>query len=334
MRWLGWFIAGCTGSTGTPLAVVADGEVLPAALLSVWAGAPDDVWIVGADPGSGPTVLHWSRDTWEPLDPDSPGDLWWVWSDGGDTLWMVGDHGRALQLDRPSGTWTEHAAADPAYKLFGVWGSADDDVYAVGGDVTGEADGIVVHWNGSAWSPATTAPGTKRAPRRQAFKVWGSGPRDVWVVGTGALVMHFDGTSWTELDVGLDPSIPLTTVHGASATEVFAVGGVGNATVLRFDGTAWTDDSPPPRDVVPALSGVFGGDGPVACGNRGTVLRRASTWEPASPEPVTALDLHACALDPTGEGLWAVGGDLVNLDEGVILYEGPDEVTAQGLGQL
>lgn len=322
-----WVFA-CAGPT-TPeppaaaLSVVAEGPGLPgAALLSVWAGADDDVWIVGADDGTGPVVLQWDGAVWDRVDVASPGDLWWVWSSGSDAVWMVGDAGRALELDRTTGTVVEHAAADASFKLFGIWGSADDDVYAVGGDVTGGSSGVIVRWDGAAWSTVATAPPADGFPTRQAFKVWGSAADDVWVVGTGSLVMHFDGKSWVDVAPPLDPAQPLTTVHGGSASDVYAVGGVGNATVLRLDGTDWVDDSPPPRAVVPALSGVFMGDVPVACGARGAMLRRTDGWVPITETPVTLLDLHACATDPSGAHLWAVGGDLVNLDEGVILYEG------------
>ena len=34
------------------------GENLPAAALSVWGNSADEVWIVGADTGTGPSVLH------------------------------------------------------------------------------------------------------------------------------------------------------------------------------------------------------------------------------------------------------------------------------------
>ena len=60
------------------------------------------------------------------------------------------------------------------------------DVWAVG------YGGIVLHWNGTSWSTST-----QRLSADWLYGVWGSGPSDVWVVGSGghhqALERHRTG---------------------------------------------------------------------------------------------------------------------------------------------
>src|SRR5262249_1896893 len=47
------------------------------------------------------------------------------------------------------------------------------DVWAVGTKLTGNFPGLVMHWDGAAWSSGTVD--------GQAFtSVWGNGPNDVW----------------------------------------------------------------------------------------------------------------------------------------------------------
>lgn len=327
---------GKTGETGEPLeqwAILGDSANLPAAaLLSIW-GTSTDMFIVGADDGTGPVVLHWDGSAWERLETFTTGDLWWVWSDGGDVVFMSGEGGRMLQYSKSARTFTEEVITNPAYKLFGIWGSSATDVFAVGGDINGANDGIVLHYDGTTWAESHIVsdnpgqdgtPGTPDDSPRQAFKVWGSAADDVWVVGTGALVSHFDGAAWTDLPQPVYQSSPLTTVSGSGPSDIWAVGGFGNAIVAHFDGTAWADASPPPQDIVPFFNGVSASAayGVAACGGNGSIYYRQGTvWQADERARPTVRDFHACLWDEVGD-LWAVGGDLVNLSEGVIVYGG------------
>lgn len=327
---------GPTGDSGTPgetFTVLGDSANLPAAgLLSIWGSSDTDVFVVGADDGAGPVVLHWDGTAWSRLDTGTTGDLWWVWSDGGDTVWMSGENGRMLSYSRSGGAFTEQVITNAAYKLFGVWGSSATDVWTVGGDINNNNPGVVLHYDGTAWTESTTVAPLDNGTPRQAFKVWGSSASDVWVIGTGALVMHWDGTAWTTLtDMG-DTSFRYVTVHGSAANDVWVVGGEGNAIVLHNDGTTWTFDSPPPADIVPEMNGVFsaGAGNTVMCGLNGSIYWRGDAGWEADPRPrATVRDFHACWIDDNG-AVWAVGGDLTSLAEGAIVYGG-DTVTPVAL---
>ena len=344
--WLGLVLTACSGSDVDPdkdldvptgdtdevttddaFALVGDSTNLPAAgLLSLWGTSSSDMWFVGADDGTGPTVLHYDGAGWERLATGSTGDLWWVWSAGGDKVYFVGEGARLVTYDKSSMTFTEEVIANGAYILFGMWGTSDTDIYAVGGDINNNLAGTIVHYDGTAWTEVATAPSADGVSERQAFKVWGSASDDVFVVGTGALFMHWDGATWTTEDPApLYGSTPVTTVHGSGPDNVYAVGGFGNAAVAHYDGTAWSDDSPPPLAIAPFFNGVFStaDRGTVACGGSGSIWWRGDTeWAVDPRNQVTTEDFHACWIDETG-AVWAVGGDLQNLDEGVIVTDNP-----------
>lgn len=314
---------------GDGMQLVADG--LPSTLLSIWGTAADDIYMVGADDGQGPMVQRFDGDGWQRLSTGTTGDLWWVWGDGAQ-IWMTGAGARVLRHDPVGGSFVEEVVADPIFTLFGVWGSGPDDVYVVASDVSGGRPGEILHFDGEGWQSVAVVPDSANGSQRQPFKVWGTGPDDVWVVGTGALVMHFDGEQWTDLPPPVAATTTLFTVHGTGPDDVFAVGGFGNATVARFDGEAWSDDSPPPADIAPGFTGVFAHPehGVAAAGNQGAIWWRGDDgWAPDPRTPATTWSFHAAWIDPDG-GVWAAGGDLIQLDVGVVVYAGDRSIPTAG----
>ncbi len=53
--------------------------------------------------------------------------------------------------------------------------------------------------------------------------VWGSSGSNVFAVGENGTILHYNGTSWTEMTVST--SDPLVSVWGSSESDIFAVGG-------------------------------------------------------------------------------------------------------------
>jgi hypothetical protein len=142
--------------------------------------------------------------------------------------------------------WTLQASvANAVYR--GVWGSAPNDVYVVGGDASsGQLAALVIHSTGSgaAWMTHTLPPlGTAS----QLNAVWGSGANDVYAVGSlatdasnaSALIIHSTGLgNWAIQDPG-GAVAELTGVWGSGPSDVYVVG-TGN-TILHSTGNGvWT----------------------------------------------------------------------------------------------
>ncbi|HEY8375215.1 MAG TPA: hypothetical protein VIK91_01950 [Nannocystis sp.] len=297
---------------------------LPGALMSVWGSGPDDVWVVGADAGSGPAIMHWDGAAWTDLDAPSPGHLWWV-SGLGDALWMAGDGGRVLRYDRKDmsfQSWTMPTGE----RLYGVFPFADDDVWACGSNDDNTA-GVIWHHDGQTWTAPADLPPDHIAGFA-CFKVWGPRPDDVWFVGYGGVALHYSGGTWARVD--LPAKRPLFTVHGRD-NNVFAVGGQVSGYIVDL-GVA------PPRDLTPAgavpqLAGVFVGEtATVAAGLEGAIWRREDdgTWTAIEDAPTTPLEYHAVYVDPEGS-IWAVGGRVYtgNLSDGLLTHYGAPIATPQ-----
>lgn len=212
-----------------------------------------DVWAVGridASPGGG-LVLHYDGSTWQRQPVSFPGSLLGVWARTPTDAWAVGFTAttaadglsaiyRASILRWDGTTWTEVFTRDNT-QLRGVWGSAADDVWFVGGDFSATpvgTSGIALHWDGRTISDVSTG------SQFLIESVHGTARGDVWRVGNVPLkkggpayerTQHFDGTAWS--DSPLRNEHYLYGVHAVSRTDVWAVSDTG---VHHWDGAAWS----------------------------------------------------------------------------------------------
>jgi len=294
---------------------------LPAALLSVSGTSATDVYAVGADPSTddfGPYVLHYDGERWRRLNTHATGTLWWISVtpiDG--AFYMSGEHGLILRYDLANATFDQQPTPGTE-TIYGIWGTAADNIWAVGGDPSAGV-GVIWHFNGTAWS-VDDVTGVVANGLPPLFKVWGRSENEVYAVGREGVILRFDGSKWSQLTSNTDD--PLFTVHG-NDTDVVAVGGVlENGDILELDGDTFTPRTP---SGLPQMNGVFlppSGSG-VAVGVAGSLAGRIATgWEQRDSGLNTNLDFHAVWVDPEG-GTWAVGGEIItNFNQGMLAYAG------------
>jgi hypothetical protein len=114
-------------------------------------------------------------------------------------------------------------SGNPSITMRDIWGSASDDIFAVGDA------GTILHFDGAKWSIMTTNTSAK------LHGVGGSSATDVFAVGEGGIILHYDGTKWS---IMTSPTVnQLRAVWAYSENDVFAAGDYG--VVLHNDGTAW-----------------------------------------------------------------------------------------------
>jgi hypothetical protein len=124
--------------------------------------------------------------------------------------------------------WVEMPTGSPQ-RLHSIWASGPNDVFAAG------ELGTVMHYDGASWTKLAT--GTTGALQA----VWGASSTNVFFVGSdlnGGLVLRYNGTSFSAAN---PTSRGLTSVHGRSPNEVYAVGAGG--TIIRFNGSAWSAEA-------------------------------------------------------------------------------------------
>jgi len=238
-------------------------------LRGVWGSSPTNVYAVGANA----TILQYDGTSWSSV--QSGGDpLNGVWGSSANGVNAVGGGGNATSYYYDGSTWYFTSYPFPTlkatwcssatdfysvgemggishwngataqdmtdygnpYTINGIWGSAPNDVWAVG-----EQNANIRHYNGN-WTVSVYDSPT-------LFDVWGSSATDVFAVGAAGTIMHYDG-SWGSMPSG--DTADINGVWGSSATDVWAVG-AQNATIRHYNGSGnWTvsvTDSPALFDI-------------------------------------------------------------------------------------
>lgn len=285
------------------------GEVEPGWLMNVHALAHDDRYAVGGTLEEG-ALFHFDGATWESVDFGADVQLLnWIHGDDSGALIAVGRGGSALHFD---GTSWRKAETPSAQNLWGVWGASMNDVWAVGGDAFPSEDlrGVILRWDGTTWTEMALPEGLDAGEVYAWFKVWGSGPSDVYIVGQKGAVLHWDGAALTEVDVGAEED--LIAVWGTGPDNVALVGGRNNGIVARWDGADWKLKKMAP---LPGFNGVWMRDPSRihVAGNYGTVavldFQTLDTVQEVSLD--TSDDVHALHGSPDGV-ITAVGGNLLS----------------------
>jgi len=141
----------------------------------LWGAAPNDLW-AACTKGE---LFHWNGTAWTKASSPTTQTLQEIYGFAANDIWAVGDANTLLHYDGTS--WHQTSLPSSGGGLFGVWGTAPNDVYVVGSKVGG---GRVLHFNGSSWAEVfTTNAGSLE-------RVSGAQGR-VWVVGYPALLYAY-----------------------------------------------------------------------------------------------------------------------------------------------
>jgi len=124
-----------------------------------------------------------------------------------------------------------------------VGGTCDIYTLPLGADCPGE--GFVLYWDGAKWRRILTPPGIGTLA-----SVFAVSANDVWAVGPGPTVIHWDGTSWVSLSaavLALGVTNLLSVFMLPGGTDGWAVGDGGTTDNIRWSGTwptgAWSAGS-------------------------------------------------------------------------------------------
>jgi hypothetical protein len=160
------------------------------------------------------------------------------------------------------------------------------------------------------WSRATS--GTDR----DLYRVRGSGPDDVWAVGTGGIILHWNGAAWSGVPSGTTEDLFDLWVSGPR--DVWAFGATD--TILHWDGAAW---SAVPSGTGRDLNGVWG-SGPddiwAVGADCSSVVSGGQTKNSCAPDNILHWDgaLWSVVASGTSQALYGAWGS------------GPDDVWAVG----
>ena len=160
-------------------------------------------------------------------------NLWDVWGSSATDVWAVGDGGTILHF---AGAVWAPALDSVSYMFRGVWGSGPRDVWAAGFRSLDSTAPVLFHYDGTGWSRDASI--ADSLPWPPLSDVWGTDASNVWVVGYGGAIYHFDGSHWS--DSSVSNWYYADRIWGTSATDVWIV---GPGTVLHDDGSGWSAQS-------------------------------------------------------------------------------------------
>jgi hypothetical protein len=312
-----------------------------------------NVWAVGGTGGRTTLIEHWTGgSTWTVVPSPSPGEglnfLTSVSGISATDIWAVGTDSNAdgtveksLILHWNGTRWTQSPSPSPGTfnQLTGVHEISANDAWAVGTVSNGAGfQTLTLHWDGTSWTQvASPSPGGQFNTFLTGVTATSGG--DVWAVGDYissqdpsvtllSLILHWDGTSWKQVDspspgpVGLTQ---LTSVAATSPTNAWAVGFFPDGTadrnlILHWDGTSWSQVPSPNPLEDNQLDGVTAtsADSAVAVGTGQAAPKHALTqavtlrWDGTSWTPVPSIQ-KSTEITMTGVSAvsstetWAVG---------------------------
>jgi hypothetical protein len=231
------------------------------AFSSVWGVSGSDVWTGGYDDLLGGSIMqHWNGSDWSSAAnlTTGEGEVKAIWGSGADDVY-AGLYAYSSQ-HWDGAAWTDLLDTPRAY-LYGLWGSAANDIWAVGFDSLGKE--AIEHWDGVAW--------TEQAGVRIGVLngIWGSSPTDAWAVGGLGLIKQWTGTGWDAVG-STGTTASLNAISGTGPSDAWVVGEAG--LVLHWDGVTW---SGVPSGTTASLRGVWAANPSAAwaVGDGGTILR-------------------------------------------------------------
>jgi hypothetical protein len=233
-----------------------------------------------------------------------------------------------------------HPGAAKAHALLqGVSTLSRSNAWAVGYTAGPSSAGVILHWNGRAWSrqleqmpPAGHEEGLVAISADSALNAWAVGDRgDADGGHTVAISEHWDGSAWSPVPVPRPPhaaSFYLSSVVSLAPDDAWAVGNydpTGNGDslplLLHWGGVRWQASAVPHPDLPRSttLAGVAAdGSGDVwAAGHTGSVRKRVSStyvlhWDGSAWSRIKTPSHRGeinnlVSISTTGSTVWAVG---------------------------
>ncbi|MDQ6606174.1 MAG: hypothetical protein M3Z06_06450 [Actinomycetota bacterium] len=268
---------------GTAWSIVAspDSTLHDDVLNAVGSISSTDAWAVGSVKQTGfrtgtPLLLHWTGSSWSTVAPPAglTGSLRAISADSRSDVWTTGDdgHGKAIVLRYNGTAWSPVSIplVGTGETIGGVKAFSPSDVWLVGdhgSSTSSQAQTLILHWNGAAWS---AIPSPSPDPNQNLLRaVGGVSTHDLWAVGqkglsetatgvppgTRTLALHWNGTNWATVSTpNLGDEDTLSAVAATASGSVTMVGSDNNTSgsipiartlVERWNGAAVAVQSSP-----------------------------------------------------------------------------------------
>lgn len=196
-------------------------ELEPYAFRDIWVSPDKQLFVVGGD-GLTCLVYQYDGESWsksivkEFISPYKitywKYDSFRIWGSSSSDIYLITkNYENAYFIFHYDGSEWAEVPFDTAHaSLSGIWGTSADNVYIVGEQPGGA--GKIWHYDGASWSEQNH--GVSTGGQLVLKDIWGASASDIYVAGKGSpasdiydfsgVLAHFDGTSWSLVDHGLD----------------------------------------------------------------------------------------------------------------------------------
>ncbi len=246
------------------------------ALTTVSARAANDVWAAGQyytsnNSGARTVILHWDGTSWTVVPSPNPASTYNLLSGvvalTATNAWAVGSYrddattlDRTLMLHWDGTIWSVAPSANMGTgtnNLSAIAASSATDLWAVGSyqaSTGGVTHSLTLHGDGTTWT-VVTSPNIGTG-NNALHGVLALAANNAWAVGAydgigptqQGLILHWDGSAWTQVPVPAGPGA-LLGVAGTGPTDLWAVGftpGSPSYTLaMHWDGAAWSQTPTP-----------------------------------------------------------------------------------------
>lgn len=261
-------------------------------LHAVWASGPNDVWIAGQQG----TRLRFDGTAWEVVNDSINADLEGVWGFGPGDVWVVGNPCLAAHLE--GGAWTTYGISCAGAPLRSLWGSGQNLLFAVGGDLN---RGVLVGFDGGWTPPLVRGGGSFHSVHGAAGRLFVAADDGLFELADGGFSLVAGGAFYG--------------VAGNLAGVLWAVGANGVVGRLGADGGWNAVDAGPVYGELPDLGTVVISSGPdaIAAGQSGALCRLLGggagevRWVSSGIPHFLRSELNA-VWGSDSNLLWVVGG--------------------------
>ena len=220
-----------------------------------------------------------------------------IWGSSENDIWAVG----ANILHYNGTDWSSVSFPGTHESLWCIYGFSDNDIWAGGNYVNG-----IIHYNGESWLLIETPNPFPLTDYDQftILAIWGASPNDVWAMGEFGKILHWNGSSWTALDLEAYYETSFYAVWGTATNDVWALG--TGSTIIHWNGTTWTEVTNPLGNSSGSIIGDIHGtssDNIWAVTGHKVIQWNGSEWS----ESITLED-YACTVWCTSEtDVWVLG---------------------------
>jgi hypothetical protein len=221
------------------------------------------------------SVIKWDGEKWN-YHSWPEGGANGIWGFSENNIFIVGEYSNRGFIGHYDGIrWTEYRSeyflsrGDTVYPLRAVWGSAPDDIWAVGDF------GTIIHWNGGEWKKESIDINLKEF---DFLDIWGYSKDNIYISGRmyqqKVVLLKYDGIKWNTIIENSNSSVFSTTwgpheqkqylitqkkyiivnnvittfvlpnqtaviskIRGSASNNIFTVGHFGE--IFHFNGIAW-----------------------------------------------------------------------------------------------